>query len=93
MQVSFSKDYPTLEDRQLKRVEERLGDLGTLVRSPYPEFRFHAEYGGHIIMFRNLDDASKYKSTDFAIIGVEEVNENPLKIFNDFANPSTLEWS
>lgn len=79
----FSKDYPTLEDRQLKRVEERLGDLGTLVRSPYPEFRFHPQYGGHIIMFRNLDDASKYKSTDFAIIGVEEVNENVLKIFND----------
>jgi hypothetical protein len=79
----FSKDYPTLEDRQLKRVEERLGDLGTLVRSPYPEFRFHKEYGGHIIMFRNLDDASKYKSTDFAIIGIEEINENQLKIFND----------
>lgn len=87
----FSKDYPTLEDRQLKRVEERLGDLGTLVRSPYPEFRFHAEYGGHIIMFRNLDDASKYKSTDFAIIGVEEVNENPLKIFNDLR--IRLRWS
>ena len=42
-------------------------------------------------MFRNLDDASKYKSTDFAIIGVEEVNENPLKIFNDLR--IRLRWS
>jgi phage terminase large subunit len=79
----FCKDYPSLEDRQLKMVEALIGDFGTLVRSPYPEFRFHQEYGGHIIMFRNLDQPAKYKSTQFALIAVDEVNENSLKVFDE----------
>lgn len=79
----FCKDYPSLEDRQIKMCEALIGDLGILRRNPYPEFKFHDVYGGHIIMFRNLDDPSKYKSTQFALIAVDEVNENPLKSFNE----------
>jgi hypothetical protein len=34
-----------------------------------------------VIAFRNLDDVSKYKSAEFAAIGVDELTQNTEDIF------------
>jgi hypothetical protein len=40
------------------------------------------EYGSGIISFRNLDEISKYKSSEFAAIAVDELTQDPEEIFN-----------
>lgn len=79
----FSRDYPTLEDRQLSKVRNEFPDwLGTLHEQRH-EFRLNDAYGGGVLAFRNLDDPSKYKSAEFAAIAVEELTENPEQTFHD----------
>jgi len=39
------------------------------------------EYGGGVIVFRNLDDPSKYASAEFAAIAVDELTKNTLEKF------------
>lgn len=83
----FCEDYPTLKDRQINRaysgrMEDRLPAwMGTWNLSEH-EFRLHPEYGGGVICFRNLDDPSKYQSTEFAAIFVDELTKNLLDVFN-----------
>ena len=80
----FSKDYPTLRDRQISkmRVEFPRG-LGELKKAETWNFTLREEYGGGELALRNLDDPAKYKSTEFAAMAVEELTENPLSVFND----------
>jgi hypothetical protein len=40
------------------------------------------EYGGGSILFRNLDDPSRYQSAEFAIIAIDELTKNPVKTFD-----------
>jgi hypothetical protein len=44
-------------------------------------FHLKPEYGGHVLLLRNLDDPSKYLSSEFAIIAMEELTENPEDTF------------
>lgn len=77
----FCETYKTLEDRQICKIRVEFPPwLGTL-RSD--EFHLRPEYGGGIIALRNLDDPSKYYSSEFAAIGVDELARNPLSVFND----------
>lgn len=80
----FSEDYPTLRDRQISRISTEFPQwLGTL-KSTQDEghcFFLKPEYGGGRILLRNLDDPSKYMSTEFAAILVEELTKNPLETF------------
>ena len=81
----FSKDYGTLKDRQISKMEAEFPKwMGEIKSSQIEGLAFHLkpEYGGHVLMLRNLDDPSKYLSSEFAIIAVEEVTENPIEIFN-----------
>lgn len=82
----FSEDYPTLKDRQVVRMKNEIPPwLGKLVDSRDEGYAFIGapDYGSFIIYLRNLDDPSKYASTEFAAIGVEELTKNPESTFDD----------
>ena len=81
-----SEDYPTLRDRQIARIRREFPPyMGTLKRSEAEGygFYFHEKYGGGTIALRNLDDPSKYASSEFGAIFVEELTKNPRQTFDD----------
>jgi len=81
----FSKDYGTLKDRQISKMEVEFPKwLGDIQNTKTDGMGFHLKpaYGGHVLLLRNLDDPSKYLSSEFAIIAQEEVTENPEETFN-----------
>ena len=78
----FCEDYPSLKDRQISKIEYELPVwLGTLNRSDY-EYKLNPEYGGGVVCFRNLDDPSKYQSSEFAAIAVDELTKNKYEVFS-----------
>lgn len=78
----FCEDYPSLEDRQLSKIKYEFPDwLGTYNQQKH-EFVLKPEYGSGVLALRNLDDVSKYLSSEFAIIGVDEINRNPKPVFD-----------
>lgn len=82
----FSRDYPTLKDRQIAKIKWEFPTwLGALRDDRDEGYIFEAaeEYGSWRILLRNLDDPSKYKSAEFAAIFVEELTENPVETFED----------
>lgn len=85
----FSEDYPTLKDRQISRIKREFPEwLGQLKEDQFNglSFKVADEYGGGIILLRNLDDPSKYMSTEFAGEFVEELTRNPQQTFEDLRN-------
>ena len=82
----FSEDYPTLKDRQIIRVQREfpsfLGELREF-RDEGFAFKLKPQYGDGVILFRNLDDPSKYMSTEFAAELVEELTRDPKGTFED----------
>lgn len=86
----FCEDYPALKERHLSKVPFEFPEyLGTLNKSEH-EFTVAPEYGGGVIAFRNLDDPSKYLSSEFAAIFVDEMTKNKRQNF-DFLN-MRLRW-
>ena len=78
------EDYPTLQDRQISRIEmEFPAALGRLRQGKTTDFLLADKYGGGRIMLRNLDDPSKYLSTEFAGVAVDELTRNPEQTFHD----------
>ncbi len=89
----FCEDYPTLKDRQIGKLEAEFPAwLGELKESQAHGLGFHLrpEYGGGVLALRNLNDASKYKSAEFADVGVDELTQNPVGIFNTLRG--ALRW-
>src|SRR3990167_8516566 len=80
----FSEDYPTLKDRQVIKIKDEfpawLGELKE-TRDEGFVFRGRRRYGEFLILLRNLDDPSKYASTEFAAELVEELTKNPEETF------------
>ena len=82
----FSMDYPTLQDRQISKIEREFPAwLGMTKRTEKEGLCFFVkeEYGGGRIALRNLADASSYKSAEFCDIAVEELSENKRDVFED----------
>jgi len=82
----FCEDYPTLSDRQISRIKREFPAwLGTLRGTREEGFAFFLkpEYGGGYIALRNLDDPSKYASTEFAAIFVDELTKDDRQTFED----------
>lgn len=78
----FCEDYVSLNDRHLTKIKFEFPDwLGTFNEAKH-EFTLAPEYGAGIIAFRNLDDASKYLSVEFAVIAIDEINRNPKSTFD-----------
>lgn len=87
----FCEDYPSLEDRHLSKIKyEFPGWLGTYNQQRH-EFTLAPEYGSGIIAFRNLDDPEKYLSVEFAVMGVDEINRNPIVTFRELRK--RLRWA
>lgn len=85
----FSEDYPTLKDRQINRIEREFPRwLGELKDSKIDGLAFHMrpQYGGGRILLRNLDDPSKYMSTEFAGEFVDELTRDDEQTFQDLRN-------
>lgn len=81
----FCEDYPALRERHLSKIPYEFPDwLGTLNRSEH-EFRLKEQYGGGVLAFRNLDDPSKYLSSEFAAELVDELTKNKRETFDFLA--------
>lgn len=82
----FSLDYPTLQDRQLSKIEAEFPTwLGQIKRTEKEGLCFFLapEFGRGKIALRNLQDAASYKSAEFCDIAVEELSENRRDVFED----------
>jgi hypothetical protein len=82
----FSMDYPTLQDRQLSKIEgEFPAWLGKIKRTEKEGLCFFVapEFGSGRIALRNLQDAASYKSAEFCDIAIEELSENSRDVFED----------
>lgn len=81
----FCEDYPALKDRHLSKIDAEFPTwLGTIHadHKAYGRcFILNPAYGSGVIAFRNLDDASKYASAEFAAIAVDELTKNTLEKF------------
>jgi len=79
----FCEDYPSLIDRQVSKINiEFPRELGDVRSSGTDGFGFHFFDGNGFIALRNLDDPSKYQSSEFAIVAVDELTKNSLNTFN-----------
>lgn len=82
----FSEDYPTLKDRQIAKIKREfppwLGELKDKRDEGYV-YQVSENHGGGQILLRNLDDPSKYASTEFAAEFVEEITKNQKDKFDD----------
>jgi hypothetical protein len=77
----FCEDYPSLKDRHLSKIKYEFPDwLGEYNASDH-NFTLKPEFGSGVIAFRNLDDASKYQSSEFGVIAVDELTKNTEETF------------
>ncbi len=72
----FCEDYPALKDRHLSKVRYEFPAWLGEYNSTDHNFVLYPEFGGGVIAFRNLDDVSKYQSSEFAVIAVDELTKN-----------------
>ena len=78
----FCEDYPSLLDRHISKIRfEFPPQLGTLREGTVRNFTLAEQYGGGTLALRNLDDPSKYLSSEFAAIGVDELTKNDMQTF------------
>jgi hypothetical protein len=79
------EDYPSLSDRQLQKIAVQFPPwLGTLYdkHKVYGRcFLLNKKWGSGALCFRNLDDSSKYASSEWAFILVDELTKNKIDIF------------
>ena len=78
----FCENYPALHDRHLSRIAYEFPTWLGSYRAQQHELVLQDKYGGGIIAFRNLDDPSKYLSSEFALIEVDELTKNPRETFD-----------
>lgn len=82
--------YPDLYERQITKIQTEFpAELGSYMAA-HGEFRLAPEYGGGVIALRNLDKPEKYKSAEFAAIGVDELTADSLRTFNTLRG--SLRW-
>lgn len=78
----FCEDYPTLGDRHINRLPYEFPKKLGVYKGGTHEFVLHQNMGGGVIAFRNLDDPSKYMSSEFALIAVDELTKNKRETFD-----------
>ncbi|MDO8569842.1 MAG: phage terminase large subunit [bacterium] len=74
--VLFCEDYPSLKDRHLSKVQYEFPPWIGEYNSTDHNFVLYPEFGNGVLAFRNLEDASKYQSSEFAVIAVDELTKN-----------------
>ena len=90
----FCEDYPSLKDRQISKISLEfpawLGEVKDTQEDGFG-FRISGHYGGGFIALRNLDDVAKYKSAEFASIGIDELTMNRVEVFDILRG--SLRWA
>jgi len=89
----FCENFPTLKDRQITKIQTEFPAwLGKLSESNIEgmSFKLHKPYGSGVIALRNLDDPSKYASSEFAAAAVDELTKNDKKVFDQLR--SIIRW-
>lgn len=80
------EDYPSLKDRQIQKIliefPAWLGKMHDDHKAYGRCFILAPKWGGGVICFRNLDDPSKYASSEWAFILVDELTKNKFEIFD-----------
>lgn len=85
----FCETFRDLEDRQIGKAREEFPEwLGHW--SGY-DFILSDELGGGMICFRNLDDPTKYRSVEYALISVDEITLSRPETF-EYLVFSRLRW-
>jgi hypothetical protein len=77
-----SEDYPSLYDRQISKVQLEFPDWLGEYNGSRNEYRLAPKWGSGVIAFRNLNDPSKYQSTEFGLIAVDELTKNTRRTFD-----------
>jgi hypothetical protein len=89
----FCEDYPSLVERQISKISTEfprwLGEIKE-TRTDGLCFFLKPRYGGGKIALRNLDDASKYQSAEFAGIAIDELTKNRETVFDTLRG--SLRW-
>lgn len=81
----FCEDYPSLTDRHISKLQYELPrEIGQVRNSKTDGFAviLSKGLGAGVIALRNLDDTSKYLSSEFAAIGIDELTQNDKKVFD-----------
>ena len=89
----FCENYPSLKDRQITKINREFPKwLGELSGSQIEGMSFilKPQFGGGVIALRNMDDVSKYASSEFAIAAVDELTKNDRSIFDQLR--SIIRW-
>ena len=89
----FCEDYPSLKDRQITKMAKEFPFwLGVLSDSNVEgmSYRLRPEFGGGVIALRNLDDPSKYASSEFAVAAIDELTKNKKEVFDQLR--SIVRW-
>ncbi len=88
----FCEDYPSLRDRQISKIAQFPQWLGELRTSKENGLGFHLwpQYGNGVVLLRNLDDATKYQSVEFAGILIDELTKNSERTFDELRG--SLRW-
>jgi hypothetical protein len=86
----FCEDYPALKDRHLSKIKFEFPPWLGEYHAQDHNFVLAHKYGGGILALRNLDDVSKYQSSEFALEAVDELTKNPKDTF-DFLR-TRLRW-
>lgn len=86
----FCEDYPALKDRHLSKIKFEFPAWLGSYRGQDHNFVLNPEYGSGVLALRNLDDVSKYQSSEFAAILIDELTKNQREKF-DFAR-TRLRW-
>lgn len=89
----FCEDYPSLKDRHIGKITSEFPEwLGELRDSKDYGLAYHLypAFGSGILKLRNLDDPSKYQSSEFAKIAVDELTKNLVETFNTLRG--SLRW-
>lgn len=88
------EDYPALKDRQISKISIEfppwIGKFHSDHKIYGKSFIMTPEFGSGVIVFRNLDDTSKYQSAEFAFIFVDELTKNTYETFTFLR--SRLRW-
>lgn len=89
----FCESYKALTDRQIGRISTEFPNwLGRVADGTAHGLGFYIkeQYGGGVIVLRNLDDPSKYQSAEFAAVGIDELTRIPEDTFHRIRG--SLRW-
>jgi hypothetical protein len=81
------EDYPQLKDRQIEKIDV---EFPSWLGRSYSDHKIYgrcfimdAAYGSGAICFRNLDDPSKYQSSEWACAAIDELTKNDYNTFTE----------